>query len=223
MNNSTAMSADPIPPSTTHLAKAKLSFRLKGTDIAIKKGGQGCRISFNQTGTLYYGVIVESVSSQKFAVAPPDDVWTQISGESVNRGWYDHEGLCTVRRETIVDVIDDSNMMQIKINDPVTEDITASSSDDDDMDIEAQNNETKAPNKAESSSSSDGVHPSDDDDTNDDNDDDNESAVGVPPVQSTFQTNNASSPPPTMPERRKSNRKPKNKPFFDEDNYHNGR
>jgi hypothetical protein len=221
MNNSTAMSADPIPPSTTHLAKAKLSFRLKGTDIAIKKGGQGCRISFNQTGTLYYGVIVESVSSQKFAVAPPDDVWTQISGESVNRGWYDHEGLCTVRRETIVDVIDDSNMMQIKINDPYPEDMD--DDDDDDMNIEAPNDETKTPNDAESSSISDGAPPSDDDDDDDDNDDNDESAVGVPPVQSTFQTNNASPPPPTMSKRRKSNRKPKNKAFFDEDNYHKGR
>lgn len=220
MNSSTAMSADPIPPSTTHLAKAKLSFRLKGTDIDIKKGGQGCRISFNQTGTLYYGVIVESVSSQKFAVAPPDDVWTQISGESVNRGWYDHEGLCTVRRETIVDVIDDSNMMQIRIDDPCPEDITDN---DEDNDIEASNDETKAPNEDESSSSSeDGTHPSDDDDDGDDNDDNDESAVDVPP-ESTIQKNNASSPPPTMPERRKSNRKPKNNAFFDEDDYHKRR
>ena len=71
MNSATAMSANPVAPPTTHLAKADLSFRLKGTDFDIKKGRQGCRISFNQTGTLYYGVIVESVSSQKFAVAPP--------------------------------------------------------------------------------------------------------------------------------------------------------
>jgi len=221
MNNSTAMSADPIPPSTTHFALDDLSFRLKGTDFVIKKGRQGCRISFNQTGTMYYGVIVESVSRQKFTVAPPDDVWAQISGESVNRGWYDHEGLCTVRMETIVDVIDDSNMMEIRINDPYPEDMD--DDDDEDMNIEASNDETKAPNDAESSSTSDGAPPSDDDDDDDDNDDNDESAVGVPPVQSTFQTNNASPPPPTMSKRRKSNRKPKNKPFFDEDEYHNGR
>jgi len=222
MNNSTAMSADPIPPSTTHFALDDLSFRLKGTDFVIKKGRQGCRISFNQTGTMYYGVIVESVSRQKFTVAPPDDVWAQISGESVNRGWYDHEGLCTVRMETIVDVIDDSNMMEIRINDPYPEDMD--DDDDEDMNIEASNDETKTPNEAESSSISDGAPPSDDDDDdNDDNDDNDESAVGVPPVQSTFQTNNASPPPPTMSKRRKSNRKPKNKPFFDEDEYHNGR
>jgi len=221
MNNSTAMSADPIPPSTTHFALDDLSFRLKGTDFVIKKGRQGCRISFNQTGTMYYGVIVESVSRQKFTVAPPDDVWAQISGESVNRGWYDHEGLCTVRMETIVDVIDDSNMMEIRINDPYPEDMD--DDDDEDMNIEASNDETKAPNDAESSSIGDGAPPSDDDDDDDDNDDNDESAVGVPPVQSTFQTNNASPPPQTMSKRRKSNRKPKNKPFFDEDEYHNGR
>jgi hypothetical protein len=221
MNSATAMSADPEVPSTTHLAKADLLFRLKGTDIDIKKGRQGCRISFNQTGTLYYGVIVERVSSTNFTVAPPDDDWADISGKSVHRGWDDYEGLCTVRMETIVDVIDDSNMMEIRINDPYPEDMD--DDDDEDMNIEASNDETKAPNDAESSSTSDGAPPSDDDDDDDDNDDNDESAVGVPPVQSTFQTNNASPPPPTMSKRRKSNRKPKNKPFFDEDEYHNGR
>ena len=194
------MSADPVAPSTTHLALEELSFCLKGHNIEIKIDEPGCRIQFNQTGSTYYGVIVGLVSSKTFTVAPPDHDWAQVSGGSVNRGWHEFDGLCKVRKETIVAVIDDSNMMEIRFNDPVTDDST------DDEDIEASNEETKTPNEVESSSSSvNGTHPSDDDD--DDDDDDDESVVGVPPVQSTSQPNSASTPPPTMPERRKSNRK----------------
>jgi|TARA_B110001450_G_C17614203_1_gene478547 hypothetical protein len=193
MLSSTAVCADSIHTSTTHLALDDIEFRLKGNDIKMKKGEPGCRISFNQMGTLYYGVIVDCVNGQVFTVAPPDDVWAPISGDSVNRGWDDYDGLCTVRKETIVAVIDDSNMMQIRFHDPVTDDIT-----DDDMDIEAPNDETTAPNEAESSSSSYGVH-----------------------VQSTAQPNSASTPPhATMLERRKSNRKSKKNKFFDDDDYH---
>ena len=193
MNNSTAMSADPVAPSTTHLALEELSFCLKGHNIEIKIDEPGCRIQFNQTGSTYYGVIVGLVSSKTFTVAPPDHDWAQVSGGSVNRGWHEFDGLCKVRKETIVAVIDDSNMMQIRFHDPVTDDIT-----DDDMDIEAPNDETTAPNEAESSSSSYGVH-----------------------VQSTAQPNSASTPPhATMLERRKSNRKSKKNKFFDDDDYH---
>lgn len=221
MISSTAMDANPATPTiTTDLALHDSSFRLKGKDIQLKKGHPGCRIEFHEQGERYYGVIVERLTTSKFTVSPPDNDWVQISGGSVFRGWHDWKGTCQVRKETIVVVVQNDEMLEIRTTDPFTEVIT------DDIEMQSPNDGSKESNDAnEGSKESNDAEKSDEESEHssddDESDDDDESAADDRRSQSTIQSIIATTPPPASPNQRKSSRKQSIKKFFDDDDYHN--
>ena len=58
------------------------------------------------------------------------------------RGWHDWKGTCQVRKETIVVVVQNDKMLEIRTTDPFTEVIT------DDIEMQAHNDSSKESNDA---------------------------------------------------------------------------